>query len=230
MVDIKGLTVVYPDGTTAVNNFTLSVGAGESVALAGANGAGKTTLMLAIVGVLRFNGEIMIDGIGLNKKTLGEIRKRAGLVFQNPDDQLFMPTVLEDIAFGPKNHGLTEAEARLRAAETLEGLNAAYLIDKSTLKLSGGEKRIAALAAVLATRPSVMLFDEPTAFLDSKTRRVLMKLINGLPQTKIIASHDLDFLNETCGRAALMKDGGLYAEGEPRKLFDDEAAMSAADM
>jgi len=231
MIVINDLTVAYPDGTKAIDGLSLTIDAGERVAVAGANGAGKTTLMLAIVGVLpAVNGFITVDGTAVKKDTLGEIRARAGLLFQNPDDQLFMPTVYDDVAFGPRNRGMREDEVRRVVDETLSRLGAAHLKDRSSLKLSGGEKRIAAIAAVLATRPSALLFDEPTAFLDIKARRNLIGTINGLHQTKLIASHDLSFLLETCTTAVLLKDGKVYAKGSAHELLNDEQTMLGCDL
>ncbi|MDR2649758.1 MAG: energy-coupling factor ABC transporter ATP-binding protein [Clostridiales bacterium] len=226
MLNIVKLTVVYPDNTKAVDKFTLHAGKEESVALAGENGAGKTTLMLAITGVLPIaEGSVQVDGITLEKKNLNDIRARTGLVFQNPDDQLFTASVYDDIAFGPRNYGLPEKQVAERVNQTLEELGITRLLGRSALKLSGGEKRLAAIAAVLSMNPSVLLFDEPTAFLDLKARRNLIRLLNKMPQTKLIASHDLLFLEEVCGRAVLMKNGTVFTEGAPADLFHDKKLM-----
>ena len=231
MIEISGLTVIYPDKTKAIESLSLRIEKGENIALCGANGAGKTTLMLALVGVLPAEkGSIAIDGVGLNKKTTNDIRSRVGFLFQNPDDQLFMPSVYDDIAFGPRNYGVPEDEIRERVDEILSELDSVHLRDKSTLKLSGGEKRVAAIAAVLASKPEAMLFDEPTAFLDLKARRTLIELIKKLPHTKIIASHDLAFLSETCERAVLLKEGKIFADGEIKKIFCDSKIMDECDL
>lgn len=228
MIEINDLSVIYPDGTQAVSNVNLTIQDGESVALVGANGAGKTTLMLALVGVLPLHaGIVSVDGIILGKKTLGEIRRRVGMVFQNPDDQLFMPMIYDDVAFGPRNFGLSEEEVERRVERTLTELGLMPLKNRSALKLSGGEKRIAAIATVLAMDPNAMLFDEPTAFLDPKARRNLIKVLGRLEHCKLIATHDLTFAEQACTRAILLKDGRVFADGQPSDLFHDEKLMEA---
>ncbi|MBP7403080.1 MAG: ABC transporter ATP-binding protein [Clostridia bacterium] len=227
MIDIRGLTVAYPDGTRAVEDVTLTVGDGESVALIGANGAGKTSLLLALVGILPSEGAVEVDGLTLGKKTAASMRERIGLVFQNPDDQLFMPTVFDDVAFGLRNRGLPESEIRVRVDECLARLGIAALGARTPLKLSGGEKRMAALATVLVMEPRVMLFDEPTAFLDPRARRVFADALTALPQARIVATHDLAFAARRCTRAVLLREGRIYASGPAAELLRDTAAMAA---
>jgi cobalt/nickel transport system ATP-binding protein len=182
MLEIKNLTVTYPDGTKAVDDVSFTLGDGESVALVGANGAGKTSLMLALVGVLPItSGTVTADGTPLTKKPLTELRRKVGMVFQNPDDQLFMPMIADDVAFGPRNYGLGEAEVVRKVDGALAALGIGRLKDRSSLKLSGGEKRMAAIATVLAMEPSVIIFDEPTAFLDPRARRTLIGAFTGGP-------------------------------------------------
>ena len=226
MLDISKLVIIYPDKTKGVDNFNLHINQGDSIALVGANGAGKTTLMLAIMGVLPIaEGHIEIDNIRVEKKNLNEIRSRAGLIFQNPDDQLFMATIYDDIAFGPRNYGLTEDEVKKRVEQALLELGIIHLRGRSGLKLSEGEKRLAAIATVLSMQPSLLLFDEPTAFLDLKARRNLIKLLNGMPYTKLIASHDLLFLKEVCSQSVLIKDGAVFAQGLAEDLFHNKKLM-----
>ena len=226
MLDISKLVVVYPDETRAVNEFSLHAKAGDSIALVGANGAGKTTLMLTIMGILPITeGYIEVDGIRLEKKTLSEIRSRVGLIFQNPDDQLFMADIYHDVAFGPRNYGLPEEIVNERVDQALRELDITHLRERSALKLSEGEKRLAAIATVLAMRPSILLFDEPTAFLDLKARRNLIRLLNEMPYTKLIASHDLTFLEEVCGQAVLIKAGSVFAQGLTKDLFHNNKLM-----
>ena len=226
MIQLKNLTLIYPDGTKAIDDLSFTVGDGESVALVGANGAGKTSLLLALVGVLPIaTGTIEVDGIVLSKNTLNDIRRRLGLVFQNPDDQLFMPLIYDDIAFGPRNYGLAENEVEKRVDDALSELGIEHLKKRSSLKLSGGEKRTAAIATVLAMEPTAMLFDEPTAFLDPRARRNLIKVLKGLPHGKIIATHDLTFAREVCSRTILLKDGKIFADGNPQILLYDEKLM-----
>ena len=196
-------TVTYPDGTIAVDHLNLKIQPGEHLAIIGANGAGKSSLILSMVGVIPGSGQIHVDGVELNKKNLTEIRKKVGVVFQNPDDQLFLPTIYDDVAFGPRNLGMDEESVRYRVEDRLELLHISHLRNKSALKLSGGEKRMAAMATVLAMKPDVMVFDEPTAFLDPKSRRNLICVLQKLPHTMLIATHDLTFVAEVCPRCIL---------------------------
>lgn len=227
MMKINHVSVIYPDKTIAINKIDLDIQTDQSVALIGANGAGKTSLLLSLVGVIPSSGEIIVDDVQLDKHTLGEIRKRVGVVFQNPDNQLFMPTIYEDVAFGLRNYGVPENQIEAKVDYYLKELGIMHLKNRSPLKLSGGEKRIAAIATILAMEPSIMLFDEPTAFLDPKARRNLITLLNKLPHTKLIASHDLSFVAEVCNRAVVLKDGTIFADGIPsdliynKKLMDD---------
>ena len=231
MIELNALTIKYPDGTKAIDNVTFSLADGESVALVGANGAGKTTLMLALVGVLPIaSGSISVDGIPFEKRTLNEIRRRVGMVFQNPDDQLFMPMIVDDIAFGPRNYGLDEETVRQRTDDALSELGITHLKDRSSLKLSGGEKRLAAVATVLALEPSALLLDEPTAFLDPKARRNLIHILSRLNHLKLIATHDLTFAEEVCTRAIILKEGTVFADGAPKTLFYDAGLMDLCAM
>lgn len=225
MFVLEDLIVTYPDGTRAVEGVSFRLAPGESAVLAGANGAGKSSLILAAVGVLPSTGMVCADGVTLEKKNLAELRRRVGVLFQNPDDQLFSATIYDDIAFGPRNMGLSAEETERRVSEALALLGIEYLRGKTALKLSGGEKRLAALASVLAMKPSVLLFDEPTAFLDPRARRNLIKIMNGLPQTKLIASHDLPFAGAVASRAIVLKRGRLFADGAAREILRDEKLM-----
>lgn len=225
MMKINQLSVVYPDKTIAVDHIDLLIQNEETVALIGANGAGKTSLLLSLVGVIPSVGEIIVDEIKLDKHTLGEIRRRVGVVFQNPDNQLFMPTIYDDVAFGLRNYGLPENEIEAKVDYYLKELGILHLKNRSPMKLSGGEKRIAAIATVLAMEPSVMLFDEPTAFLDPKARRNLINVLNKLPHTKLIASHDLSFVAEVCDRAVVLKKGTIFADGRPADLIYNKQLM-----
>lgn len=223
MLSVKNLTVVYPDGTRAVDDISFTIGGEESVALIGANGAGKTSLLLSLVGVLTAKtGSITVDDIVLSKDTLNNIRRRVGYVFQNPDDQLFMPTIMEDISFGPHNFGISHEEIHQRVDRVLEQLDITRLRDRSSLKLSGGEKRMAAIASVLVMDPTLMIFDEPTAFLDPKARRKLINTLNALPHAKLIATHDLSFAVEACSRVMVIKGGRLFAEGGTELLYNEK--------
>jgi cobalt/nickel transport system ATP-binding protein len=221
MLKLQDIIVVYPDKTKAINGVSFTLDEGESVAIIGENGAGKTTLLLATVGILELSGgSVEINGIPLNKKSVNEIRKQIGLVFQNPDDQLFMPQIYDDVAFGCRNFGLPETEVQKRVDETLAHLKINHLRERSSIKLSAGEKRMAAIAAVLAMNPSVLILDEPTAFLDPKAKRALSETLNGLRHPKIVATHDIAFAKEVCNRIIALKNGRVAADGAP-SLLDD---------
>jgi cobalt/nickel transport system ATP-binding protein len=227
MLKLQNVTVIYPDKTKAIDNVSFTLSDGENIALIGENGAGKTSLLLALVGVLEIsNGTIEAGDIQLTKKTVNEVRRQIGLVFQNPDDQLFMPLIYDDIAFGCRNFGLSEDEIQKRVDETLDKLNISHLRNRSSLKLSAGEKRMAAIAAVLAMNPSILLFDEPTAFLDPKAKRALAKTLNKLPQPKIVATHDMKFAAEVCNRVILLKNGQIMADGNTALLHDKELMIN----
>lgn len=230
MLELEHVKVTYPDGTCAVKDFSLQLKQGEKTALIGSNGAGKTTLMLALEGVLPSAGRIRVDGVELKKETQKEIRRKMGMVFQNPDDQLFMPTIYEDVAFGPRNYGLEETSVRYRVEDRLELLGIGHLRDKTAVKLSGGEKRMAAMATVLAMKPDYILLDEPTAFLDSRARRKLIQILISLPHAMLISTHDLAFAEEVCGRTALMREGMLYREGKTEEILYDKRVMEEAGM
>jgi len=223
MLKLNNVTIVYPDKTKAIDNIDLTVSEGENIALIGENGAGKTTLLLAIVGILELtNGTIEIYGIQLGKKTVNEIRKKIGMVFQNPDDQLFMPLIYDDVAFGCRNFGMPEDEIKIRVDETLKQLNINHLVSRSSLKLSGGEKRMAAIATVLAMEPSILMFDEPTAFLDPKAKRSFIETLKKLNHTKIIATHDIIFAADVCSRVIILKNGQIAADGMTDLFYNKE--------
>ncbi len=230
MIRIKDWTVAYPDGTVAIDHITADIKEGEHVALIGANGAGKSTLLLSMVGVLPGKGSVEIDGTALQRENFREIRRKTGVVFQNPDDQLFLPTVFDNIAFGPRNLGLDETTVQCRVEDRLRLLQIESLRDKAAMKLSGGEKRMAAMATVLAMKPSVMLFDEPTAFLDPKARRNLIHVLQKLPHTMLIATHDLTFAAQVCSRSILLKKGKILAEGASANLLYDVTKMEEAEV
>ncbi len=226
MIDIKNITVCYPDKTVGLKDFSLRVETGRCMGIVGANGAGKSTLLLTLCGVLLPQaGTVEIADVLLRKQTLNDIRSRVGMVFQNPDDQLFMPTIYDDVAFGPRNFGKTEEEVGGIVDAALIQCNIRHLKDRSPLRLSGGEKRMAAMAAVLSMQPQVLLLDEPSAFLDPRARRNLMNLLKNLPQTKLIATHDLPLALELCDEVAVVQKGGVLLRGRPEDLFYDAQLM-----
>ena len=219
-VTVSGLTVRYSDGVTALKDVTLDVKAGEKVALIGSNGAGKTTLFLTLVGVLRPDaGSIMVGDVPVDKDHILTVRRKVGLVFQNPDDQLFMPRIYDDIAFGPRNFGHAEDEVREKVDAMLEDLGAAHLANRSSLKLSGGEKRVCAIATVLVMRPRVMLFDEPTAFLDMKAKARFLEILAALDQTRIIATHDPALAATVADRVIILENGSVAADGPAAEIL-----------
>ena len=228
MLRISNLSIEYADGTRAINAVSFSIAAGENIALLGANGAGKTSLLLALVGVLQpAGGEIYLGETLLEKKSMREVRSKVGLVFQNPDDQLFMPSISEDIAFGPRHFGCDELETAERVSTVLSDLGIGRLSERSPLKLSGGEKRLAAIATVLAMNPEFLLLDEPVAFLDPRARRNLTAILSELQQGKLIATHDLAFADEMCSRVLLLQNGTLIADAGKELLYDKTALEAA---
>ena len=225
MLNIQDLSVTYPDGTEALRHVSLKLSPGETCGLIGGNGAGKTTLLMALVGLVQSQGSVRVGDTELTPKTLSKLRQQVGVVFQNPDDQLFLPTVYQNVAFGLQNMGLPEQQVRERSDKTLELLGISALRDWQAQRLSGGEKRMAALATVLAMEPKLLLLDEPTAFLDPKARRRLITVMQQLPQTMLVATHDLTFALETCRRCVVLNKGALFADGVSKELLFDEKTM-----
>lgn len=211
---VENIHFSYPDGFEAISNMSFLIHHGESVGIIGANGAGKSTLLMLLMGVLfPDSGVVSVGDVHVSKKTLPMIRQRLGMVFQNPDDQLFMTTVYDDVAFGPRNYKLDEAEVDIRVKNALDIMGITHLAERAPFKLSGGEKRSAAIACVLSMQPDVLIMDEPTAALDPKSRRRVINLLNSFEHTKIITSHDLDMIFETCQRVILVKNGKIAADG-----------------
>ncbi len=227
-LEVAGLTFCYPNGHPALEDLSFTVDVGERVALLGPNGAGKTTLALHLNGIHRAEaGSIAVAGTELTDTTLPEIRRRVGMVFQDADDQLFMPTVGEDVAFGPSNLGLKGTERDERVAEALAMVQAAEFIERSPHHLSGGEKRRIALATVLAMRPDVIVMDEPTSGLDPAGRRELADLLQTLDHTQLLITHDLPFALEVCPRSIIVSDGRVVADGPTPAILADTALLEA---
>jgi cobalt transport protein ATP-binding subunit len=226
-VVVENLVFAYPDGTRALDGATLRAEPGVSMGLIGPNGAGKSTMLLHLNGVLEGEGRIEIGDMEVCKKNIQEIRRRVGLVFQEADDQLFMPTVFDDVAFGPLNLGLSEEEVRQRVREALSSVGLEHLAEKAPHHLSGGQKRLAAIATVLSMRPGVLVLDEPTSNLDHRSRRALIEVLASLPVTKIISGHDLEFILETCTEVCLMDGGKAVKQGEAEELLGDVDFLAA---
>jgi cobalt/nickel transport system ATP-binding protein len=227
IVEVKNLRHVYSDGTDALRNVSFRITHGESVAVIGANGAGKSTLLLHLNGYLSpTSGEIRIGDYPMSKATLPEIRRSVGMVFQDPDDQLFMPTVYEDVAFGPLNMGFPAAEVDQRVKDALQRVGAAHLQEKAPYHLSGGEKKRVAIATVLSMSPDILVMDEPTNGLDPFARRQLMGLLRDFHHTKIFTSHDLDMVMELCDRTIILNQGEVMADGPTREIFRNEALLA----
>jgi cobalt/nickel transport system ATP-binding protein len=224
---ISALSHTYADGRIALDGVTFALDPGECVALVGPNGAGKTTLFLRLCGVLPGRlGEISVGGLDpADPKQRKKLPETVGVIFQNPDDQLFSPTVAEDVAFGPLNLGATPEEAKIRTAAALQSVGMAGAEDRVPFQLSGGEKRRAALAGVLAMRPSVLLLDEPSMFLDPRGRRELIGVIRELSGTKLIATHDLDLVLDTCPRVIVLDGGKLAADGPAATILANPELM-----
>ncbi len=226
-IETKGLRFAYPDGTAVLDGVDLMVGAGERVALLGPNGAGKTTLILHLIGVLQASeGTIRIGETELTEETLDEVRRRVGLVFQDPDDQLFMPTVGQDVAFGPANFGLKDGSLAERVIWALRAVGEEALADRAPHHLSGGERRRVAIATVLAVESEILVLDEPTSNLDPAGRRELVALLSGLPATQLVVTHDLPFALELCPRAVVMDQGKVVADGDTFDLLSDRTLMT----
>ncbi len=227
VLDVRGLAYAYPDGHQALYGVDLHVHAGERVALLGPNGAGKTTLVLHLNGLLRAGvGSVAISGLPVEDRHLGEIRRRVGLVFQDPDDQLFMPRVRDDVAFGPRNLGLRGTELDARVEEALEQVKMLEHVDRAPHHLSFGQRRRVAVATVLAMRPEILVLDEPSSNLDPASRRELADILRGLDVTVLMVTHDLPYALELCPRAVVLSEGHVVADGPTGEVLADEALMT----
>lgn len=214
-----------------MENINFQLKKGESVGLVGANGVGKSTLLRILVGLnTGFQGDVMVNNIPLEKKNLKTIRKNVGYVFQDADSQLFMSTVFDDVAFAPRNYGMSEAEVNEKTMEALKVVHIEQLKDKQIYKLSGGEKKLASIATILSTEPDVILMDEPSVALDPKNRRNLINILNQLNQAKIIASHDLNMIMDTCDRTILLSGGKVIKDGSTKEILLDKELMEESGL
>ena len=229
MIEFRNVSFSYGDANV-VENLSFTIKKGETVGLIGANGAGKSTIMKLMLGLISGSGEIKVDGLSMNKENLAEIRRKIGFVLQDSDNQMFMPTVYEDMIFGPRNYGLSKEETEKRVDEVLSQLGLQDLKHRHNHKISGGEKRMAAIATILAMEPEMILMDEPSTALDPVNRRTVINTINRLPQTKLIASHDLDMILDTCQRVILLSHGTIVADGDAETILRDRELLEANRM
>jgi cobalt/nickel transport system ATP-binding protein len=225
LLSVRGLSYRYPDGTIALEDVSFDLLAGERLAIMGPNGAGKSTLLLHLNALLEGPVRLEVDGLELSKLTVRTIRQKVGLVFQNPDDQLFCPTVYEDVAFGPRNMGFDESEVERRVLESLTAVGLSGFGQRNPAHLSIGEKKRAAIATVYAMRPLVYVLDEPTSSLDARGRKVLKALLQRLEAAQIIVTHDLGLVGSLCSRVLVMGAGRIVAQGTVREILADPEAL-----
>jgi len=226
-VEVTGLRFAYPDGVEALRGVNLRVRRGEKVALLGPNGAGKSTLLLHLNGILRGKGQVRIAGVLLRPDNLAQVRAQVGLVFENPDDQLFSPTVLEDVAYGPLYMGLSHEDVLERARRALAQVGMTGFEERSPHHLSLGQKKRIAIATVLSMDPAILALDEPTASLDPGARRELIHLLRELPQTMIVSTHDIPLVRDLLPRTLVMDGGVIVADGETQAILSDSALLAA---
>ena len=230
MIEFKDVSFSYERGTPVIEHLSFRIEAGQSVGLIGANGAGKSTVMKLLLGLVSGEGEVLVDGTPVQKTTLSQIRRKLGFVLQNSDHQMFMPTVYEDMMFAPLNYGVPRNQAEQRVDAVLAQLGLEDLKHRHNHRISGGEKRMAAIATILAMEPEAILMDEPTAALDPYNRRIIINTIRDLKQTKLITSHDLDMILDTCERVILLSDGKIVADGRADDILRNRELLEANRM
>ena len=227
MIDFQNVSFAYEKGDPVIDGISFTIPSGESVGLIGANGAGKSTVMKLLLGLRQGEGTIRVGGTPVIKENLAKIRAGLGFVMQNSENQMFMPTVYEDMIFAPLNYGLSREDTDLRVDRVLTQLGLEKLKHRHNHKLSGGEKRMAAIATILAMEPQVILMDEPSSALDPRNRRIVINLIRSLGQTKLIASHDLDMILDTCSRVILLSEGRIAADGPAEEILRNRELLEA---
>ncbi len=230
MIQIKHVSFSYDKKTPVITDLNLSINAGERVGLIGANGTGKSTFLKMLTGLLGHEGSLQVCGMEVEKKNLAAVRRKLGFVFQDSDSQLFMPTVYDDLAFGPRNYGMSSEEVEKCVDEALERTGIPHLKYRENYKLSGGEKRMVSIATILAMKPEIILMDEPSIALDPYNRRTLINNLNTLTETKLIASHDLDMILDTCDRVILMDHGTIRADGPVREILLDKELLESSHL
>ena len=227
-INIEDLTFAYSNKIEVLHHISLVVESGESVGLIGANGAGKSTLLKLLVGLAEgYQGSIALGGLRVEKKNLARIRAKAGYVFQDSESQLFLSTVYEDVAFGPRHYGLAEEGVDGRVMEALRKMHIEDLKDRQIYRMSGGQKKLASIATILSLEPKVMLLDEPSIALDPRNRRTLIHILNEIRETKVIATHDLDMVWDTCERTVLISAGRVRKDGKTREILRDKELLEA---
>jgi len=224
-IELKTFSYKYPDGTAALDNISLSIEPGQTVAMIGPNGAGKSTLLLAMAGFIKGTGEVFIDGLQINRQNTKKIRSLIGSCLEDPDDQLFMPTLFDDVAFGPLNMGLEPEQVKARVAEVLKTVGLINMADKAPHHLSAGQKRAAAIATVLSMSPKIITLDEPDGSLDPRHRNNLVKLLSELSQTLVITTANMDFAAAVAERVVLIDNGRIIADGPAEKIMSDAKLM-----
>jgi len=230
MIRFQNVSFCYEKDQPVLDNLSFEIQKGEAVGLIGANGAGKSTIMKLILGLMFGSGTILVDSLPVNKQNLSRIRQKVGYVLQDSDNQMFMPTVYDDMIFGPMNYGLSREQAEQRVDTVLKQLGLEQIKHRYNHKISGGEKRMAAIATTLVMEPEMLLMDEPSTALDPVNRRTVIHMINRLNQTKLIASHDLDMILDTCDRVILLSHGRIIADGAAEEILRDQALLEANRM
>ena len=229
MIELKEVSFSYNGSKRqTLSHMNFKIEEGESVGIIGANGAGKSTILKLLVGLeLNYQGSIMINHLKVEKKNLQEIRQKIGYVFQDSDSQLFMPTVYEDVAFAPRNYGFSKEEVDKRTTQALKSIGIEELQDRQIYRLSGGEKKLASIATVLSMEPDILIFDEPTIALDPRNRRRFINVLNSLNGTKIVTSHDLDLIYDTCDRTILIADGKMIFDGDTKTILQNNDLLES---
>jgi len=225
-VELINFSYKYPDGTTALSEISLSIEHGQKLVLIGPNGAGKSSLLLAMAGFVKGTGEVFIDGLQIDRKNLKKIRALLGSCLENPDDQLFMPTLFEDVSFGPLNMSLEPEQVKTRVSEALRTVGLTEMADRAPHHLSAGQKRAAAIATILSMTPKIITLDEPDGSLDPANRNNLIKLLAELPQTLIIATCNMNFAAALADRAVLLNKGRIVADGDAERIMSDSKLMT----